>query len=594
MPLPTATITLPNPSGTEVTQNNHNDDQAHLLTRSTTPADPVDEVPLADGATGTPPAPGSGFLAWFPSSPANSGSTVTPGAVAETSSALLLSDFTDLVTGVHEYGCGIESQLESWYRFLVQPDPYASLALSNPQAQWVGVDTTIIQERHDFLRPDSLVAIVDLTDENDSEIDVRSVGGQGYLFMSTKFYPPQGTSECLTNPADPGCMSCQLAPNQGAGDPNCALGPYNSPTDWGYDLNLRHVHMKAKYGLEPQFPIVRYQNGLASTMVPDRTGEYPTEVETTDGGIPSGYVGTNDCTNPLYAASLPEGSALSANVATAETASDVTTLCNLPAGPRTAGLVYFLHIGGVPATLLHYTPGNPSANLLSSADWVKILGQDPLNYNYTGIDPHMIESYQPRAGLPDPSSPDGTDPISGREWITNQGPHLDLNVQPRVRLHLPAHGPTRLLQERERRVQRAGERLLLRLLVHRAHAGGDVSGLRSQQRDQPALREGLPDDPRARALEAPRTAGDRRVDLPGRHRRQRDRDRPPLRISPRDEQPHRPHSSDARVRGEVTPKVDSRSWRTRSSRWRVGSRRGGAGPSSLRVGPSPLRVGPSS
>jgi hypothetical protein len=433
--LPTATITLPNPTGTEVTQNNHNDDQAHLLTRSTTPADPVDEVPLADGATGTPPAPGSGFLAWFPSSPANSGSTVTPGAVAETSSGVLLSDFTDLVTGVHEYGCGIESQLESWYRFLVQPDPYASLALSNAQgnaqAQWVGVDTTIIQERHDFLRPDSLVAIVDLTDENDSEIDVRSVTGQGYLFMSTKFYPPHGTSECDTNPADPGCSSCQLI--SGSTDPNCALSPYNSPTDWGYDLNLRHVHMKAKYGLDPQFPIGRYQNGLASTTAPDRSGEYPSGA--------ASYVGTNDCTNPLFAASLPEGSALSANVATAETASDVTTLCNLPAGPRTAGLVYFLHIGGVPATLLHYTPGNPSANLLSSADWVKILGQDPLNYNYAGIDPHMIESYQPRAGLPDPSSPDGTDPISGREWITNQGPHLDLNVDREYACIFPLTAP---------------------------------------------------------------------------------------------------------------------------------------------------------
>jgi len=42
--LPTSTITLPNSTGTQVTLNNHNDDQAHLLTRSATQADPITEV----------------------------------------------------------------------------------------------------------------------------------------------------------------------------------------------------------------------------------------------------------------------------------------------------------------------------------------------------------------------------------------------------------------------------------------------------------------------------------------------------------------------------------------------------------------------
>jgi hypothetical protein len=446
--LPTATTTLPNPSGAEVTLNNHNDDQAHLLTRSATAADPVDEVTLPDAAS-------SGFLSWFPNVAANAGASAGPDTTPITVGTQLETDFQDLLIGEHSYGCGIESQLESWYRFLVQPDPYASLALtsgaldgggSNGQetAQWVGVDTTILKERHDFLRPDSLVAIVDLTDENDSEIDVRSVGGQGYLFMSTKFYPPHGTSACLTNPADPSCTT------QGGQD----TSPYNSPTDWGYDLNLRHVHTKAKYGLDPQFPIQRYQNGLASTRVPDRNGEYP------PGDSPSppayaSYVGINDCTNPLYAASLPDG-----------TSTDAATLCNLPPGPRTAGLVYYLHIGGVPWQLLHFDPTSPSNSELTSQDWVRILGKDPVNYDYSGIDPHMIESYWPRTGSGDPTAPpgvtgtpsyptasllpalggpDGTspaetaptpvsgteslaDPYNGGEWVTNQGAHLDLNV----------------------------------------------------------------------------------------------------------------------------------------------------------------------
>ena len=436
-----------------MTLNNHNDDQAHLLARSATLADPITEVdPLPDGLNT------SGFLAWFPSAQVNAGVDAGAGIPLETSPTTLNSDFQDLIYGVHDFGCGIESQLESWYRFLIQPDPYASLALTydssnNPHATWVGVDTTIIKERHDFLRPDSLVAIVDLTDENDSEIDVRSIGGQGFLWMSTQFYPPHGTTACATNPADPTCTSCELLANPSS-DPACVpdagtggWANYTSPTDWGYDLNLRHVHMQAKYGLNPQFPISRYQNGLLSTSVPDRTGEYPAAA--------TSYVGTNDCTNPLYAASLPDGTGLSASVATSETASDAAALCNLTGGPRTASLVFYLHIGGVPWQLLHFNPTSTENSQLSDADWVRILGTDPINYNYTGIDPHMIESYQPRIGsavvpfatatpLPALSGDEGTspaetalqppgsapnaDPYNGHEWITNEGAHIDLNI----------------------------------------------------------------------------------------------------------------------------------------------------------------------
>jgi hypothetical protein len=65
---------------------------------------------------------------------------------------------------------------------------------------------------------------------------------------------------------------------------------------------------------------------------------------------------------------------------------------------------------------------------LAASDWVNILGKDPLHYDYTGIDPHMIESYQPRAGLPGPTSANNADPINGREWITNQDPREVLPV----------------------------------------------------------------------------------------------------------------------------------------------------------------------
>jgi hypothetical protein len=85
----------------------------------------------------------------------------------------------------------------------------------------------------------------------------------------------------------------------------------------------------------------------------------------------------------------------------------------------------------VPHQLLQENPADPSSRQkasLSDADWTLILGKDPLNYDYTGIDPHMVESYQPRDGMVVPTggfavatsgAAEGTDPISGREWVTD-------------------------------------------------------------------------------------------------------------------------------------------------------------------------------
>jgi hypothetical protein len=406
---PTSTVAV-----NGVTINNHNDDRGELLNR----AGPT-ETPLADAGT-------SFYLNWFPNNPANQGKSPSPGAPTITDANALIQDFTGLIQGVGNYGCGIESQLESWYRFLVQPDPYDSLTLDgNGHAQWSGVDTTILKQRHDFLRPSSLVAIIDLTDENDSEIDVRALGGQGYLWMATNFDPPRGTSACDENATNSGlvdastCNSCQVASGAGS-DPNCALGPYSNGNDWGYNPNLRHVHMVQKYGIGPQlhgfglqFPIQRYVLGLTSPTVPDRTGEYPAGAYTYQG------LTNLDCTNPLFAASLPDGSS-----------TDPTTLCRLPAGPRTPDLVYYAHIGGVPHQLLQQDPTNPDSpqkETLADSDWTKILGNDPLNEDYTGIDPHMIESYQPRAGMP--TAPTTTpDPASGYDWITDNGSQHVLSV----------------------------------------------------------------------------------------------------------------------------------------------------------------------
>jgi hypothetical protein len=425
----------------------HVDDRGELLNRTAT--GPEQE-------SVSPDVGAQNFLDWFPSVPANAGKmatvnpVLTPPATPLTSTTTLESDFAQLITGVHFYGCGIESQIETWYRFLIQPDPYDSISTAGGQAKWVGVDKTIIQQRHDFLRPDSLVAIISLSDENDSEIDVRSFGGQGFSFMDEgppagEFQPPRGTSACLTDPASPDCTSCAYSTATTRNDPNCKKGPYTNENDWGFYINVRHVHMVQKYGIDPQFPLQRYVLGLTSAEVPDRDHEYPPGALTYHGGT-AGDPDDLNCQNPLFAASLPDGTDLSP-----------ATLCNTGAGagPRTPNQVFYAHIGGVPHQLIQTTPGEtdaqgnvlcaattpaqdcPQKDTLNVADWTKILGQGPATggspYDYTGIDPHMIENYDPPrtgtayntgetetipAGDPSPSG-GGPDPMNGRDWTTD-------------------------------------------------------------------------------------------------------------------------------------------------------------------------------
>jgi hypothetical protein len=436
--------------------NTHVDDQGELLNRAAgTPNPAEDETPLADVG-------GQYFLDWFPNVAANDGKTADPVAPVRLPVATVLTsagglgvagtlegDFGVLVAGVHVYGCGIESQIETWYRFLIQPDPYASIEIdSSKLAVWQGVDATIIEQRHDFLRPDSLVVILDLTDENDSEIDVRSVGGSGYLFMDSTFNPPRATSACASQPSSSACTSC--AAGSAPGDPSCSMngGVYSADNDWGFYINVRHVHMQQKYGLSAQFPLQRYVLGLTSSTVPDRDHEYPPGAISYQGGTQGDPADLN-CKNPLFAATLPDGSDLTA-----------ATLCNASAAsaPRSPNLVFYAHVGGVPHQLLQAkvgvdknSAGNvlcptgtnqadcPQKDVLTVADWTKILGKgtatggDP--YDYTGIDPHMIEAYE--IGRTGTNYADGTvetipmvvpaasptgggpDPINGGDWATD-------------------------------------------------------------------------------------------------------------------------------------------------------------------------------
>jgi hypothetical protein len=410
--------------------NAHNDDRGELINRGGDVEAPV------------PNAGSLNFLAWYPSVPANkSGNNPPPPVPPETTVGApgqpntLIGDFTSMIQGVHEHGCGFEAQNEAWYRFLAQPDPFDMIQIGiNNRASLAGIDSTILQQRKNFLRPDSLLAVIVVTDENEEVANPLSIGGEGWLYETAPFPrspsgggAPEGTVECkaaagpMQGPNDPNCTSCAFQNVQSAANfatrcsldrPNGAMGYLDVAND---NVNVRFFNQKQRFGVFAGYPISRYIRALTSAAVPDRQHEV-------DGS--GNYVGDEpryaNCVNPIFAQDLP---------------TDPTQeLCHLTRGPRTADLVYYAAIAGVPHQLLQAKAGVdlecpagtaqadcPQKTQLTEGDWQAITGKDPEHYDFTGIDPHMLESEDPRSGLScGPTANDDCDPIHGREWTTNK------------------------------------------------------------------------------------------------------------------------------------------------------------------------------
>jgi hypothetical protein len=306
----------------------------------------------------------------------------------------LAKDVSASVIGMGEAGCGIEMQLESWYRFLVQPDPYQKLAWADGASQSVvyqGTDDDLLAQRKAFLRPNSTVAVVMLTDENDSSIDPLALSGTAWELLNPQFIPPNPTSTCATDPTSDACTSCAFVGS--SSDPNCSL----SPAAEIETLNTQFFHAKQRFGVDPQYPVSRYATGLSSPRVPDRAHEHLNLPLTGD----LGYVGEPACDNPLFAAKLP--------------ASSSEDVCNLPRGSRSASQIFFTVIAGVPHQLLQQDPldsNSPLKSNLSAADYRTLLGDDPLAYRFDGVDFHMLESMSPRLGI------SAGDPIVLDDWNT--------------------------------------------------------------------------------------------------------------------------------------------------------------------------------
>ncbi len=203
----------------------------------------------------------TGFLAWDPDR-----KHTPPG---ESDSATLGRQFGSMVEAAGEDGCGFEASLESWYRFLIDPEPPLAVGVEDGHSVVQGVDQRVIEQRAAFLRPDSLVAIVMLTDENDCSIRDEAYG---HWLANRRQQMPRATSACEKDPNDPCCGACSSGTQPNCppveSDPRCAKDAL--PID-GDDSNLRCMQNKRRFGYDFLYPVQRYIDGLTRDLVPQRS-----------------------------------------------------------------------------------------------------------------------------------------------------------------------------------------------------------------------------------------------------------------------------------------------------------------------------------
>lgn len=299
-------------------------------------------------------------------------------------------------------GCGYESQLESIYRFLMDPNPYETIQVDGDKAVPTGTDQILLAERASFLRPDSLLSVIMLTDENDCSI--KEYGGYYYVGKlsngGTNVGLPRARQECATDPNHVCCQSCAQPAESCPVDPTCAdpnggASPalLSKSED---DVNLRCWDQKRRFGIDFLYSTDRYVQAFSNAMIPDRDGQL----------VP----------NPIFSDLDPTDGNF--NI-------------------RDAGLVFFTGIVGVPwqdiardktdlkkgfktASELNapLDPTNPN----SPSTWQVILGNPATNTK--PLDPLMHETFQKRSGtnpitgdiLADSLANPGANPINGHEW----------------------------------------------------------------------------------------------------------------------------------------------------------------------------------
>jgi hypothetical protein len=344
--------------------------------------------------SGLPTSDTHGFLAWDP------GANATPPGYSDPEA--LAAAVSDHVKAAGETGCGFEASLEAWYRFLIDPEPVSSMLHGTDPNFGGGADVsirgavneTVLAQRASFLRPDSRVAIVMLSDENDCSIYDEN-GMQGWLVpfkggaMSNNWRMPRANSACETDPNGPDCSPC--AP--GSVDPACAeLGAALTVAEDA--PNLRCYRQKQRFGIDLLYPTNRYVQALTSYTIDPRFSGRPVQ-------------------NPLFAS-----------------------------GARGPDSVVLMGMVGVPwqdlarEPIENYGPIEymTADELYENERWDMILGSE----DREPLDPLMLESVDPRpagtlhpllqeaAAVVAPNDATGWNPINGREQAVIPSDRSDL------------------------------------------------------------------------------------------------------------------------------------------------------------------------
>jgi hypothetical protein len=306
---------------------------------------------------------GQGYLKWDPDS--------TSSPPGENDVQAFADSLGQMIESAGERGCGYEAQLESVYRFLVDPEPPQQIVLAAGEALTVkqGVDADLLEQRANFLRPDSSVVVVLLTDENDC-----SIVDEGYGWLVGRAAPMyRSTSACLTDPNDACCQSCgEASANAGcpsiAEDAECQMGV--KLTGEEDDLNLRCWHQKQRFGFSLLYPVARYVSGFGDGTVPSRAGQLVANPLFHRNGV--------DRDRSLFTLAVVGGVPWQ----------DIAT----PASMTGEGLQYLT-----------------AAELTAQKRWSVIVG-DPETY-VEPTDAFMRESVEPRIG--------GTNPITGENIVAS-------------------------------------------------------------------------------------------------------------------------------------------------------------------------------
>ena len=376
--------------------NPHNNDHGHLLPRAGEGGGSGWKVDT-DGAEPTPnacPAPVAASALTWVFDPTKKGPAQFIGTAGSTQMQTAASC---VVQSAKEDGCGYEAQLEAVYHFLIDPQPYQDAkvkctfgvsgdACGTNRIEVTGVDNDIIAQRKAFLRTDSLLAVVIISDENDASIKPAQLnwlpwgygagqmqrGWKGCEAVPDDFEPESGDEYALLH-SKYNCYSCFENTADPAG--NCSVPWAKDKTNNDIDgRNTREFHQTQRFGYNFYWSRQRYVDGLSKAVVPgvDSAGHVV--------GLP----------NPIYAG-----------------------------GYRTPDLVIVAGILGVPKQLVSDDTGKPKA--LTEDDWAKMISPD-----LTKRDPHMIESIAPRTayGLKHFAGDRSIDPINGGERDVTDGDDL--------------------------------------------------------------------------------------------------------------------------------------------------------------------------